>query len=143
MRKQSMENQEPLFMIVDDEPDMCWALKNILKKSGYNCEKALSGREAMRLLKSQKFHMAFLDVKLPDIEGLELARRIKSVDSDVRIIMISGFCYMDDPAIQKAVQEGLISSFVAKPFLHEEIIKSIELARSQTTFASANDDSIP
>ena len=68
-----MENQEPLFMIVDDEPDMCWALKNILKKSGYNCEKALSGREAMRLLKSQKFHLAFLDVKLPDIEGLELA----------------------------------------------------------------------
>ncbi len=138
-----MENQEPLFMIVDDEPDMCWALKNILKKSGCNCEKALSGREAMRLLKSQKFHLAFLDVKLPDIEGLELARRIKSVDPDVRIIMISGFCYMDDPAIQKAVQEGLISSFVAKPFLHEEIIKSIELARSQTTFASANDDSIP
>ncbi len=138
-----MENQEPLFMIVDDEPDMCWALKNILKKSGYNCEKALSGREAMRLLKSQKFHLAFLDVKLPDIEGLELARRIKSVDSDVRIIMISGFCYMDDPAIQKAVQEGLICSFVAKPFLHEEIIKSIKLARSLTAAARANDDSIP
>ncbi|MGO9121776.1 MAG: response regulator [Desulfomonilaceae bacterium] len=138
-----MENQEPLFMIVDDEPDMCWALKNILKKSGYNCEKALSGREAMRLLKSQKFHLAFLDVKLPDIEGLELARRIKSIDSDVRIIMISGFCYMDDPAIQKAVQEGLICSFVAKPFLHEEIIKSIELARSLTAVTRANDDSIP
>jgi DNA-binding NtrC family response regulator len=138
-----MENQEPLFMIVDDEPDMCWALKNILKKSGYNCEKALSGREAMRLLKSQKFHLAFLDVKLPDIEGLELARRIKSVDSDVRIIMISGFCYMDDPAIQKAVQEGLICSFVAKPFLHEEIIKSIKLARSLTAAGRANDDSIP
>jgi DNA-binding NtrC family response regulator len=138
-----MENQEPLFMIVDDEPDMCWALKNILKKSGYNCEKALSGREAMRLLKSQKFHLAFLDVKLPDIEGLELARRIKSVDADVRIIMISGFCYMDDPAIQKAVQEGLICSFVAKPFLHEEIIKSIELARSLTAVTRANDDSIP
>jgi DNA-binding NtrC family response regulator len=138
-----MENQEPLFMIVDDEPDMCWALKNILKKSGYNCEKALSGREAMRLLKLQKFHLAFLDVKLPDIEGLELARRIKSVDSDVRIIMISGFCYMDDPAIQKAVQEGLICSFVAKPFLHEEIIKSIKLARSLTASARANGDSIP
>jgi len=130
-------------MIVDDEPDMCWALKNILKKSGYNCEKALSGREAMRLLKSQKFHLAFLDVKLPDIEGLELARRIKSVDADVRIIMISGFCYMDDPGIQKAVQEGLICSFVAKPFLHEEIIKSIKLARSLTAAARANDDSIP
>ena len=138
-----MENQELLFMIVDDEPDMCWALKNILKKSGYNCEKALSGREAMRLLKSQKFHLAFLDVKLPDIEGLELARRIKSLDSDVRIIMISGFCYMDDPAIQKAVQEGLICSFVAKPFLHEEIIKSIKLARSLTASVRANGDSIP
>ena len=133
-----MENQELLFMIVDDEPDMCWALKNILKKSGYNCEKALSGREAMRLLKSQKFHLAFLDVKLPDIEGLgTCACRIKSLGSDVRIIMISGFCYMDDPAIQKAVQEGLICSFVAKPFLHEEIIKSIKLARSLTASVRA------
>jgi len=138
-----MENREPFFMIVDDEPDMCWALENILRKNGYRCEKALSGREAMRLLKSQKFHLAFLDVKLPDIEGLELARRIKSVDSDVRIIMISGFCYMDDPAIQRAVQEGLICSFVAKPFLHEEIIKSIKLARSSTASICANDDSIP
>ena len=47
-----MEKQEPLFMIVDDEPDMCWALENILKKNGYHCEKALSGREAMKLVKS-------------------------------------------------------------------------------------------
>jgi DNA-binding NtrC family response regulator len=138
-----MGNQDPLFMIVDDEPDMCWALENILRKNGYRCEKALSGREAMRLLESHKFHLAFLDVKLPDIEGLELARRLKGVDPDVRIVMISGFCYMDDPAIQKAVQEGLICSFVAKPFLHEEIIRSIKLARSSTTSIYANDDSIP
>jgi len=138
-----MENQEPLFMIVDDEPDMCWALENILRKNGYRCEKALSGGEAMRLLKPQKFHLAFLDVKLPDIEGLELARRIKSVDSEVRIVMISGFCYMDDPTIQKAIQEGLICNFVAKPFLHAEIIKSIKLARSSTTVACVNKDSVP
>jgi DNA-binding NtrC family response regulator len=138
-----MENQEPLFMIVDDEPDMCWALENILKKNGYQCEKALSGREAMQLVDRHKIHLAFLDVKLPDIDGLELARRIKSLDPDVGIIMISGFCYMDDPTIQKAIQEGLICNFVAKPFLHADILRTIKLARSRTLVACTNEDSIP
>ena len=125
-----MEDDEQLFLIVDDEPDMCWALENILRRNGCRSEKALNAGEAMRLLELHKFYMAFLDVKLPDMEGLALARRIKSVDPDIRIVMISGFCYKDDPAIQKAVEEGLISSFVAKPFLHTEIVSSMKLASS-------------
>ncbi len=138
-----MENREPLFMIVDDEPDMCWALENILKKNGYRCEKAVSGREAMELLDRHKIDLAFLDVKLPDIDGLELARRIKSVDPDVGVIMISGFCYMDDPTIQKAIQEGLICNFVAKPFLHSDILRTIDLARSWEFASCTSEDSIP
>ncbi len=124
-----MENNEPLFLIVDDEPDMCWALEHILKKHGFQSEKAFSGREAMTLVKPDKFHTVFLDIKLPDMEGLELARLIKSVDPAVRIVMISGFCYRDDPIVQNALQEDLICCFIAKPFLHGEIIDSITATR--------------
>jgi DNA-binding NtrC family response regulator len=138
-----MEKEKPLVMIVDDEPDMCWALENILRQNGFRSEKALSGQSAMKLMKRHKYYLAFLDVKLTDMEGLDLARLIKSVDPDIRIIMISGFCYKDDPTIQEAIQEGLVGNFVAKPFLHNDILDSIKTASSSARIASTDEDSVP
>ena len=138
-----MEKEKPLIMIVDDEPDMCWALENILRQNGFRSEKALSGQGAMKLMKPHKYYLAFLDVKLTDMEGLDLARLIKSVDPDIRIIMISGFCYKDDPTIQEAIQEGLVGNFVAKPFLHNDILDSIKTASSSARIASTAEDSVP
>ncbi len=138
-----MEKEKPLVMIVDDEPDMCWALENILRQNGFRSQKALSGQDAMKLMKRHKYYLAFLDLKLTDMEGLDLARLIKSVDPDIRIIMISGFCYKDDPTIQEAIQEGLVGNFVAKPFLHKDILDSIETASSFTRIASTDEDSVP
>ena len=62
------------LLIVDDEPDMCWALEHILEKNGFLTKKALSGGEALSLIESERFRLIFLDAKLPDIDGLELAR---------------------------------------------------------------------
>jgi len=81
-------------------------------------------------MKVDHFRLAFLDAKLPDMEGLDLARRIRKLDPAVPIVMISGYFYRDDDAIQKAVAEGLISSFIGKPFDHDEILKAIEIANS-------------
>jgi len=131
------------MMIVDDEPDMCWAMEHILRKRGYPSKKASSGREAMKLLELYKFRMAFVDMKLPDMEGLELARRMRSVDPVVVIVMISGLCYRDDPAVQKALKEGLIVDFIAKPFLHADINASIENANSRAPLAFGTKDSTP
>jgi two-component system, OmpR family, response regulator len=125
-----MTKDSDLFLIVDDEPDMCWVLEHVLTQGSHLVMKALSGREAIELMKTHKFRMAFVDLKLDDIEGLELARRLKSADPSLRIAMVSGFCYKDDSTIQKALAEGLICDFIAKPFLHSDIIRSLELAYS-------------
>lgn len=114
------------FLIVDDEPDMCWVLEQVLKESGHPTEKALSGKEALAILRTHRFPLVFLDAKLPDVEGLELARQIREIDPAMRIVLVSGYFYKDDGAIQAALQEGLISGFVAKPFLHDEIRKVIQ-----------------
>ncbi|MBU1162334.1 MAG: response regulator [Proteobacteria bacterium] len=119
------EKQEEL-LIVDDEPDMCWAFQNILQKNGLLSDKALTGREALQLVKQKRFRLAFLDAKLPDIEGLELARQIRKIDPGVCAVIVSGYFYKDDIDIQNALEEGVICSFISKPFDHDEILKAIE-----------------
>jgi DNA-binding NtrC family response regulator len=128
-----MNGGSALFLIVDDEPDMCWLLEHLLTREAFSVKKASSGQEAMKLMESNKFQLAFVDLKLDDIEGLELARRLKLSDPFLRIVMVSGFCYKDDPTVQRALAEGLICDFIPKPFLHTDIVRSIEFARSLLT----------
>lgn len=118
------------FLVVDDEPDMCWAFEQVLKAGGFATRKAQSAGEALVLVEDQRFCGIFLDAKLPDMEGLELARRIRSIDPHILMIMVSGFFYRDDILIQEALAEGLISHFIAKPFRRCEILQAIEIFRN-------------
>ncbi|MBI5379575.1 MAG: response regulator [Nitrospirae bacterium] len=109
------------ILIVDDEPDICWALTHILKGMGIVPVTTTSGREALRLARSQRFALAFVDAKLPDLDGLDLARRIREGDAAVRIVLVSGYFYRDDAEVRQAMAAGLITDFVSKPIPHEEI----------------------
>jgi DNA-binding NtrC family response regulator len=126
-KEKAMTLQNIKILIIDDEPDMCWALKHLLEKNGFLITKAADGREALDLLTSGSFQGAFLDAKLPDIEGLELARQFREKAPQMRIILISGYFYNDDVAVEKALGEGLICGFIGKPFLHEEILKAVKI----------------
>jgi len=121
-----MTDQSNLILIVDDEPDMCWALEHLFKNHGLSTQKALSGQEALDLMGQHRFACAFLDAKLPDMDGLELARQILQIDPGISIVMVSGYFYRDDPFIQNAISQGLISGFISKPFLQEEILQALK-----------------
>jgi DNA-binding NtrC family response regulator len=121
-----MAKKQEEFLIVDDEPDICWAFENILKKNGFLSDRALNGREALQLVKKKRFRLAFLDAKLPDMEGLELARQIRKIDPGVRAVIVSGYFYKDDINIQNALEEKVICNFISKPFNHDEILKAID-----------------
>jgi len=115
-----------LILIVDDEPDMCWALEYILNKRGYVTRTALSAQDALQLMARHRFACAFLDAKLPDMDGLELARGLRERAPDMRILMVSGYFYRDDVSIQEAIAQGLIVDFISKPFLQGEILRVLE-----------------
>jgi len=121
-----MGDREKKILIVDDEPNMCWSLEHLLEKNGFTVVKALSGREALASIETKRFRFAFLDAKLPDMDGLELARRIQEMDPSVYIVMVSGYFYERDTVVQEALAEGLISGFIAKPFMHADILRAIE-----------------
>ena len=112
----------PHLLVVDDEEDVRWALKMILTRSGYVVATASSGAEALCWLKDHGCDLILLDAKLGDMEGVELARRIRSeTGSHAPVILVSGYFYKDDSLIQDSVAIGLIAAFVTKPFRHDEI----------------------
>lgn len=108
-------------LVVDDEPDVCWALKRILDASGILSVVTASAHDALRLVGRERFVLAFVDAKLPDGDGLELARRIQEVVPGLKTVLISGYYYPDDADVAEALAAGVIDGFVSKPFLHDEI----------------------
>lgn len=116
------------ILVVDDEPDMCWALENILKLEGYHVTSATSGKKALRLAKDGDFEMAFIDVRLLDIDGIKLCRLIREALPETRAIAISGYLYHDDVVIQQGLEEGIFAEFISKPFDMDEIYRVVKKA---------------
>ncbi|SMC71058.1 Response regulator receiver domain-containing protein [Desulfocicer vacuolatum DSM 3385] len=121
-----MNDHKDIYLIVDDEPDMCWAFQNLLAQNNILSKNALNGRQALHLIRKESFKAVFVDAKLPDIDGLDLAKKIREVSRGLRLIMVSGYFYRDDPAIRKALEEGLISDFISKPFQNQEILSVLK-----------------
>ena len=119
-----------VVLVVDDDPDICWALERVLGALGARCVRALDGRTALEAARLNGPAMALLDAKLPDIDGLELARNLRQADPGILVLVISGYFYQDDPAIQAALEQRLIHGFIEKPFSHAEVVEKVRDAFS-------------
>jgi DNA-binding NtrC family response regulator len=114
------------YLIVDDEPDICWALEHILAAKGQRCQKAQTAQAALELMKDRRFLLAFLDVALPDMNGFELSKRLRKMDPSMRFVFISGH-FQENPENAAQIQNGdQLCACINKPFRHEEIFDVIE-----------------
>jgi len=109
------------ILVVDDEADMCWALENILSPDGYAVTATTSSVEALKLITEENYLVAFIDAKLPDLDGLELSLLIRQISPSTVVILMSGFFYQEDIAIIQGLQNNIFTGFIAKPFNVEEI----------------------
>jgi len=116
------------ILVVDDEPDMCWALENILNSEGYQITTATSGKEALELVGETGFEVVFIDVKLSDLDGLELAALIRQRSPRTSIVLISGYYYQEDRDINEGLEKHHFVGFISKPFDLEEIRLTARLA---------------
>ena len=109
------------ILIVDDEPDLCWTLENILCPNGYAVTTTTSGTEALEMLARGHYAVALVDAKLPDLDGLELAALIRQRSPHTVVVLMSGYFYREDTAITEGLQEDLFVDFISKPFDLEEV----------------------
>ena len=130
-----------VVLLVDDDPDICWALDHLLGRLGARCIRALDGQSALEAARRNRPALTLLDAMLPDIDGLALARRIRDADPGILILVISGYFYKDDPAIQAALEQGLVHGFIEKPFSHREVIEAVQSALASKAGASVHMES--
>ena len=94
----------PTLLIIDDEPQLRNMLQRLFQGEGYAVTTAETGAQAMQRLKFQRFQVVLCDVKLPDANGVELTKAIKSQQPDAEVIVFTAFGTIGDAV--KAVQNG-------------------------------------
>jgi two-component system response regulator HydG len=116
------------ILVVDDDADICQTLTRILELQGYDVVTAGSGEEAISLSRKKNCQMAFIDVKLPDIDGLETLLRLKEINPELMVIMMTGFRNEVKEALDKAQQAAAVTCLY-KPF---DPVKAAELVKQIT-----------
>ena len=106
------------ILIVDDEPGIRKQLATLISKDGFETSTAAKGSEALKLVRKQSFELALLDFRLPDMDGLELLKKIKILSPNTVCIIITG--YSDVRIAVKSIREGAYD-YVTKPIYADEI----------------------
>jgi two-component system, OmpR family, response regulator len=108
-------------LLVEDEEDICWALERILARMDFCVSVANNGAQGLELASCGAFAAALVDAKLPDIEGMELARQVRERRPHLPLILISGYFFQADIVVRESIEDGLFGAFVSKPFDASEI----------------------
>jgi DNA-binding NtrC family response regulator len=111
-------------LVVDDENGIRESFKMILK-DGYHVLLAETGEEALEIFKNNPVDLIMLDILLPDINGIELLERLKGMDPNTEIIMVTGVKEIQTAV--KAIKLGAYQ-YIIKPFVVEDILNIIERA---------------
>jgi CheY-like chemotaxis protein len=112
------------ILIIDDEQDLCRIMSRILSSKGYNVVSENTSREGLTSLQKEKPDLVFLDLKLPDGDGMELLSQIRELSPMTAVIIISA--YGSDENRLEAKEKG-VYSFIDKPFVEENILRNIKL----------------
>ncbi len=123
-----------LILVVDDDLNLRKTLSDILKAKGYNCITAGSGAEGLALMKASPADIALIDLRLPDMTGIEVLRKLKDAYPEVEAIVFTGNASLES-AIE-ATNKGAFS-FLQKPYEIEQLLLNIRHASEKK---QASDD---
>ena len=125
------------ILVVDDEHLIRWSLEQNLKKQGYEVLTAGSGEDALRIVREDQPELVLLDIQLPGISGLDVLERIKEIDEDIIVIMVTAHGGLDTAVT--AMRIGAYD-YLNKPFNLDEmgivIRKALETADLRREVAS-------
>ncbi|MGO8735134.1 MAG: response regulator [Terriglobia bacterium] len=116
------------ILLVDDEADICRLVKTMVEPLGVEVRTCSDSREAASILETEKFDGIMLDVAMPNLDGIELTRKIRTtpLNQQAPIIMITG---MDDVDTMRRAFEAGATFFIGKPFSREKVYAIFRSAR--------------
>ena len=112
-------------LVVDDEPLVTRGCRRILTEAGYEVNTTESGRTGMRLALRKHFDLVVADLKMPDLDGMELVRALRSKRPSTAIVIVTG--YGTVPSAVEATKLG-VSDYIEKPFTPDQITEAANRA---------------
>jgi two-component system response regulator HydG len=116
---------QPVVMVVDDDPDLCANLWDLLHERGYRIYLAHDEGEASRRLREQTFHVVLIDMKLPRGNGAEVFRLARETNPQARTVVITGHRSEMDQLVRRVVAEGA-DAVCYKPFDVPQLLATLE-----------------
>jgi two-component system response regulator (stage 0 sporulation protein F) len=112
--RNNIYTKETKILIVDDDQAVRDFLKRFLKTKGYlDIQAVKTGEEALKIIEKENINLVLLDVRLPGMDGVEVLRKIKEINKDIGVIMITAF---PDEEIGKEAMELGAADYILKPF---------------------------
>ena len=100
------------ILVVDDEPDAVELLLEFLTAKGYDVITASDGEEALRQVKEHRPHLILLDVRMPKLNGMEVLKRVREIDHEVGVIMVTAV--NEEETGREALKMGAFD-YITKP----------------------------
>jgi DNA-binding NtrC family response regulator len=109
----------PRVLAVDDEQVVCESIRRVLGEEGYNISTSTSSREGLELLRKEHFDLLLLDIKMPEMDGIELLRAARDVSPETEVLIITGYA-----TIETAVEAIKLGAFdyLEKPVSPPQLI---------------------
>jgi DNA-binding NtrC family response regulator len=113
------------ILVIDDESVICDACKLVLMEKGHAIDRRLTGESGLQAVRQINYDIILLDMKLPDIDGMEILQAVSQKAPMPSVIVMTGYSTMKN-AVQ-AMKLGA-ADYLAKPFTDDELISAVEKA---------------
>ena len=111
------------ILIIDDDENIRKVLTTILEDEGYDVESVDTAKKAIERTRRKFYNLALIDIRLPDMEGIELLTKMKNTTPKIRKLIITGY-----PTLQNAVEavNRGADAYIMKPFEMEKVLEEIK-----------------
>jgi two-component system cell cycle response regulator CpdR len=113
----------PKILLAEDDGDMRRFLVRALSNAGYEVVSYDNGRSAYERIREEPFELLLTDIVMPEMDGIELARRATEIDPDLKVMFITGFAAV---ALNAAAQAPKDSKVLSKPFHLKDLVSEVD-----------------
>ena len=122
LKRVELENPRARILAVDDEKIILESFRKILVLAGFAVDTVESGPEALTLVKSHDYDFVFTDLKMPGMDGVEVAKAVKHMRPDIDVIVITGYATIESAV--EVMKYGALD-YVQKPFTEDELTEFV------------------
>ena len=113
------------ILVIDDESVICDACRLILAEKGHSVDRCLTGTAGLQAIECGTYDVILLDMKLPDMDGMEILKAVLEEKLGLCIIVMTGYSSISNAV--EAIKQGA-DNYLAKPFTDDELIEAVEKA---------------